>query len=389
MPGNVTARISSPSVPVQTAESEDVQRDVRRLVALAMDGLVPMFDPRAQLFCFKLERTAAGLTRKGLSRRYTMISLMGLHELEKRGTTSPIAIQPVLDGLLANTDWVDNVGDLGLLLWLCALTAPERLKEIVSALDVQCALTRYRGARQGYTMELAWFLAGLAHGSLARPEQFSELRDVAFRTYRLLRKNQSEQGIFGHVTRSRNIFDMLRSRIGHFADQVYPIYALTKFGQAFGYEKATESALDCALAICQAQGTLGQWWWHYDSTSGQAVGEFPVYSVHQHGMAPMALFALGEAIQSDFSPWIYKGLRWIKDNELDFDMEDAPAKLVWRCISRPALKRYWTVIINRLGPRRGSNEDLEVVFECRPYELGWLLYAFAGRDESSVLGLST
>ena len=95
MPGNLTARsVSSPNVPVQIAESEDVQRDVRRLVALAVNGLVPMFDPRAQLFCFKLERTAAGLTRKGLSRRYTMISLMGLHELEKRGTTSPIAIQP-------------------------------------------------------------------------------------------------------------------------------------------------------------------------------------------------------------------------------------------------------------------------------------------------------
>jgi hypothetical protein len=30
-------------------------------------------------------------------------------------------------------------------------------------------------------------------------------------------------------------------------------------------------------------------------------------------------------------------------------------------------------------------EDLKVLFECRPYELGWLLYAFANRIGKTVL----
>ena len=33
----------------------------------------------------------------------------------------------------------------------------------------------------------------------------------------------------------------------------------------------------------------GQWWWHYDVRDGSVVERYPVYSVHQHAMAPMAL----------------------------------------------------------------------------------------------------
>jgi hypothetical protein len=95
----------------------------------------------------------------------------------------------------------------------------------------------------------------------------------------------------------------------------------------------------------------------------------------------MVLFALGEAIKSDFSPWIYKGLQWLKDNELDFDMEDAPASLVWRCINKPTSKRYWSTAVSVLSARedRKSRQALNVLYECRPYELGWLLYAFADK----------
>jgi len=381
MSSNLASRVMAPNAPIHVQPSADVQRAIRRLTALAVNGLVPMFDAEKQLFCFKLKQTATGTVREGLSRRYTMITLMGLHRMEESGASSPVEIMPVFDGLLANTDWVDNVGDLGLLLWLCALVAPQRLEEVAHRLDVKSALTRFRDARHGSTMELAWFLTGLSHASLASPEQLTDLRDLAVETYRLLSKNQGEQGIFRHVAKRENIADIFRKGIGCFADQVYPIYAMTKFWQAFQFEKAAEKALDCALAICEAQGSLGEWWWHYDSSNGLVAGRYPVYSVHQHGMAPMVLFALGEAIQSDFSPWIYKGLQWISDNELDFDLEDSPANVVWRCISVSTAHRYWKAAIAKLTRRedRRSRDGVRVLFECRPYELGWLLYAFAGR----------
>jgi hypothetical protein len=96
-------------------------------------------------------------------------------------------------------------------------------------------------------------------------------------------------------------------------------------------------------------------------------------------MAPMALLALGEAVQSDFTPWIYKGLRWLGKNELDVDMLDDSANIIWRCVERTPINKYWKAAAYRVAGHKGrdSRTGLRPLFECRPYELGWLLYAFA------------
>jgi hypothetical protein len=308
-----------------------------------------------------------------------MMTLMGLQRLKESGAASPIATAPIMEALLANLDWVDNLGDLGLLLWLCAMVSPERLEELYRQLNVKTALDYSRHARQGRTMELAWFLAGLSHGELARSGNQRSMKDLAVKTYRLLIKNQGEEGIFGHQSTSGSVTGLLRGRVGSFADQVYPIYAMTKFSQAYGDKSAIERALDCTLTICAAQGSLGQWWWHYDSSTGRVSGRLPVFSVHQHGMGPMVLLELGEAIRSDFTPWIHKGLQWIRNNELAFDMEDGSANVVWRSIYRPTPRRLWSTATALLTHREDheSRRGLKVMAECRPYELGWLLYAFA------------
>jgi hypothetical protein len=365
---------------IRSNQASDESREmIHRLTALAVRGLVPMFDSERQLFCFSLTQSDSGLVRTGSSHRYTIMTLMGLHRLEQSGATSPIPIRPALDGLLNNLDWIGNIGDLGLLLWLCALAAPERLAEIERQTDIKATFARSRQVRQGRTMELAWFLAGLSHRKIACPDGMPCMKDLAFESYRMLAQNQGEQGVFGHFAGHGNLSDMFRRRIGNFADQVYPIYAMSKFSQAYGERCAVERALDCALKICEAQGPRGQWWWHYDSGSGRIAGRFPVYSVHQHAMAPMALLALGDAIQSDFTPWIYKGLQWIRDNELAFDMEDESANVVWRSQYRTTLRRWWGTAVALLTRREDpeSRHGLKVLYECRPYELGWLLYAFA------------
>lgn len=100
-------------------------------------------------------------------------------------------------------------------------------------------------------------------------------------------------------------------------------------------------------------------------------------------MAPMALCLLASVTGTDFRPWIQRGLDWIKgSNELGFDMENAAAGVVWRSIFRPSfrLRRYLKAAVGQehdVGVE--SADNLKVLFECRPYELGWLLYASAGR----------
>ena len=360
-------------------ERADMNRAIERLTALATEGLPQMLDPDRQLFCFKLRKADRGMIREGISHRYTMMTLMGLKRLEESGVSSPIPIAPVFDKLFSNFNWLNNLGDLGVILWTCAVVKPERIADIERDLDVANALENYVQTREGRTMELAWFLTGLSCASMAWPKTPTYFKDLATRTYQILIKNQGERGMFGHVATVGSMAGMLRGRVGSFADQVYPIYGMTRYGQAYGDKGAIERALECALTICEVQGSLGQWWWHYDSAAGRVAGRLPVFSVHQHAMGPMALLAIGEATASDFAPWIYKGLQWIRRNELGMDMEDSDSDIVWRSIYRPTSRRVLDTAIAMLSKRDDgeSRNGLKVMWECRPYELGWLLYAFA------------
>jgi len=356
------------------------QANIRELNLLAVKGLIAMFDSESQLFCFRMKQSKQGLAREGLSHRYTIITLLGLSQVESSRLRPLVDLKPTLENLLKNTSWLNNIGDLGLLLWLCALALPERLPETYISLDVKGALSRYRDAREKRTMELAWFLSGLAHATLARQEKLPGLMDLAVKTFHLLKSNQGSQGIFGHLPREGTFAGALRGRIGSFADQVYPIYALCKFAQAYGIEEAVKMAQACGETICRVQGPLGQWWWHYDSLTGEVVGRYPVFSVHQDGMAPMALFALGKSIGEDLSPWIYRGQQWISGkNELGRDLRETSTNIIWRSIYQAKCRTYFNEAKSLLG--FGHNNDapsgLRIRFECRPYHFGWLLYAFA------------
>jgi hypothetical protein len=230
---------------------------------------------------------------------------------------------------------------------------------------------------------MAWLLTGLAHVALAGKSGISGIKELAERTYQALVKNQGKGGFFGHLAASGSTAGKLRGWMGSFADQVYPILAFTRYSQAFQVPGALERALQCGQGICRAQGPLGQWWWHYDSRAGKVASMYPVFSVHQEAMGPMVLFPLGEATGRDFSENIYRGLRWIAGaNELGQEMRDFSHNFVWRNIHPvPETSMKLDVLLSHLRIYRdASTRPMEVLHECRPYELGWLLYAFAAHS---------
>jgi hypothetical protein len=357
-----------------TVETPRSDSRITQLVELAIRGLEPMYDPEKKLFCYRLRQTPSGLVREGISYRYTIMTLLGLLRAESAGFHPAINIPATVDLLLSDTAWLDNIGDLGLLLWLCARSSQEQLKRFYAMFDLERTLERYLDGRRRLTTGLSWFLTGLAYAKGATAEQPPALARLANETYRLLRANQGTHGIFGHMARRSSLAGLLRGRVGSFADQVYPIYAMAHFARAFKTKEAYQNALRCASAICSLQGPLGQWWWHYDSVTGRVVEHYPVYSVHQHAMAPMALFALQDTCNTDFSEQIYKGLEWIGGaNELQKDLEDAAAGVVWRCTYLPKSIAYAARTLLGKAP---NLDAMQILFECRPYELGWLLYAF-------------
>jgi len=371
-----------------TRKALDDRATVNRFVDLAVRGLVPMFDSKKQLFCYTLKKQNGAMVQEGISERYTMMTLMGLHRLEQAGTASPFDKERILQALFSDLTWMDNIGDLGVLLWTLGIVCPERYAQLESRLDLKTALTRYRDARKVLTMELAWFLIGLSYWAQVDPEKRSQLEPIAFEVFKTLKGNQGERGFFGHLSTSASLAGMARGRTGSFADQVYPIYGMAQFSKAYGQQEAALLAIKCANGICEEQGPMGQWWWHYDAPGGRVTDGYPVFSVHQHAMAPFTLFGLGEVIGRNFDECIYKGLRWINSqNELSYDMEDQNNGVIWRCImrSRRSPARYLKAGLRIYSDtiQHSRPEDLKVLFECRPYELGWLLYAFANRRLAS------
>jgi hypothetical protein len=357
-----------------------VNPDLCELNRMSVQGLVPMFVPEKQLFCFRLVRTNQGMVSEGLSPRYTIMTLLGLRELERTGARTPFDLNAIYASLALNMGWIQGAGDLGLMIWLTAVFAPDQIDDIFSRCKLETALDRYADAREARTMELAWFLSGLSHAALACPEKLSDLKTLADVTYQRLAKNQGKSGFFGHLSTTKSVAGFFRGRIGSFADQIYPVYAMSKYAVAFHLEAPAKIALHCAKAICDVQGELGQWWWLYDSQSGRVSSKFPVYSVHQQGMAPMGLLAAEEATMQSFQEPIYKGLRWIYGaNELKEDMRDMSQNLIWRCIyPQQKYGKYVNVLRSLIGMQSGgfSAADLRILHEDRPYELGWLLYAF-------------
>jgi hypothetical protein len=345
-----------------------------------------MFDADKQLFCHRLLRTELGLVREGLSPRYTIMTLLGLRELELAGMDSPFDTQAIYASLIRDTNWIQGIGDFGLLIWLTATFDPDQLGRLFSKFDCQTALDRYSDAQEARTMELAWFLAGLAHAAQTSPKLLSALTDLSVETYHRIEENQGEYGLFGHLSTKNSLAGRLRGRIGSFADQIYPIYAMSRFAKVFQVEDPLGPALECATAVCGAQGESGQWWWLYDARSGRVSSRYPVYSVHQQGMAPMGLFAVEEASGQSFKQFIYKGLLWIYgNNELGADMRDAAENLIWRCIlPKKSQSKYWEMAMSVVRSPREDAEvgSLKILYEQRPYEFGWLLFALARNSET-------
>lgn len=230
------------------------------------------------------------------------------------------------------------------------------------------------------TVDCAWALsAGLA------ARQFGDTQDVVSLATKRLMSGLSASGLFPHMLPA-SASGRFRAHIGCFADQVYPIQALSRLHAAQSNTQALSAAEVCAERICALQGPAGQWWWHYDTRNGAVVEGYPVYSVHQHAMAPMALLDLREAGGTDFSQAIIKGMRWLDEHpEVSMPLVASEKGVIWRKVARreprKVVRGLSAVTTSLLPGLHVPGLDtlfppVRVDYECRPYELGWLMYAW-------------
>ncbi|MFE2062577.1 hypothetical protein ACFXDH_09240 [Streptomyces sp. NPDC059467] len=366
----------------------------QRLLAVAESGLPSMLLPGGEAFAF----TMAGhqepdgswtLERRGISTRYAAITVLGaqyLPEDRQRAVLGGHTAQEFAGLLVESLPAVTNLGDAALIAWAAAEAEHPKLSDAlgrVEALDVP--------GRPQYTVEAAWVLSALA---AARSTVDVERRFTAARD-RLLRARIGDSPLFPHAT-GPGLVSWYRAHVSCFADQTYPLQALARAhasGDGEGDPEALAAAKACAARICELQGDGGQWWWHYDARTGGVVEGYPVYSVHQHAMAPTALFDLADAGGSDFGAAIRRGLRWMTDvPELAGSEHREPMVLdelgaTWRKVYRGDPKKAVRAargLSTRVAPGLRLTaldrvyRPLSVDRECRPYEFGWMLYAWQG-----------
>lgn len=294
--------------------------NVAKLIGLALGGLQQMYYPDQKFFCYRAELQNGALVKRGVSRTNTLITLIGLQKAEQTGFPRPFDTEPAIKNAQTIFGQLDKIGDVGLFFWLASLIPSIMTRIHVSKADLLAGFSNCKDARERRTMELAWFLAGLSEYAIATGDSI-KLSDIAKKTLTLLLANQEASGLFRHSFPGGSISGFLRSRIASFADQIYPIYALSRCQVAFGFKESGVSAINCAEKLCSQQGPLGQWWWHYDAVNGGVIRRYPVYSVHQDGMAPMALVALGQITGEIPSKSIESSLAWVAGkNECSIDM---------------------------------------------------------------------
>jgi len=83
-----------------------------------------------------------------------------------------------------------------------------------------------------------------------------------------------------------------------------------------------------------------------------------------------------------------EGLPWcFGENELDFQFYDAPGRFAHRAIKRAGWADRAELWVNTAAglsrlPWRARLGRVEVNSTCRPYHLGWILEAWAGRESN-------
>jgi hypothetical protein len=345
---------------------------------LALSGVALAYQPDRGQVVFTRRRIQGGqVVPEGSSVRYTAMVALGLHrlpEVDQRRALAGLSAAELANHLADRAATCTDLGDLAVICWAVAETGGSS----VSAVDR--LLTLLRSDKPVPTVHAAWALTALvaARRLESTKAPAARLRD------RLVASRRRGQALFGHAIEGGRF-------VGCFADQIYPIQALARYAQVHGDEGALDAANSCAARICELQGRAGQWWWHYDSRTDRVIEGYPVYSVHQHAMAPMALHDLRAAGGADHGDAIDLGLSWLAaPPERDVQLIDVDEAVVWRKIARREYPnksvRAVKTGVRRVAPRAGFAAvdrlvpPVRVDWECRPYELGWLLYAWTGEQ---------
>ncbi|MHC4423499.1 MAG: hypothetical protein ACYSWR_02355, partial [Planctomycetota bacterium] len=319
----------------------------------------------------------------GFSARYAAISQIGIAKWLRFHPEDTMHLSSLWPKVVDNRHKIKHIGDFALALWAGVASEADDCELFAGLL----AASWQHQAHLCDATELGWIVQAC---TLALQEQGNlelHLQPVLDEAKeRLVILFRPRQNLFQRHNRS-GLRRVVNRRIACFADQVYPIMALSTYGLCFNDTESIQLAAGTVEQICRFQGSLGQWWWHYDVGGAKVCEEYPVFSVHQDAMAPMAIMASDKATGRNHSEEIELGMRWLFGaNELGQNLFNAGQGIIWRDIEKCEPAKFSRALraflcVGDLKQLHGLAGRCFVGFrinrECRPYHLGWILYTWA------------
>lgn len=366
----------------------EVGSRMRELADIALRALPLMFDEEKGLFSQKAVPEGDRLVNRGVNPYYSAASMVGILSQTEVSPETVVPVGRALDALHDACEGAAGSPLLATALWAGALAGDARAARLVDRLDRTLVVEASESAALGQALR----------GLIAGAEGFPEARDPALALARrcaaaLLSRHSAEAAVFRAMPRRPSgMRSLLGARITSFASQVYPLLGLATL-HAHSGEAPPPALRATAEFLVRAQGSLGQWWWLYAPGTAAVLEGYPVYSVHQDGMALMGLLPVEALGEGSYREALGRGLEWLDRNELATALVGGSPPFICRNIQRRGSDadapfgigrgNFARVVARSLAPRPAGNRTeadpatLEPLRECRSYHLGWLLYAQA------------
>lgn len=268
----------------------------------------------------------------------------------------------------------------GMALWTSAAMERPLPAEVSEAIHGRFSDRRNWASLRG--QDLGMVLTGLCAVADKGDTRSRELAKPLFEF--LVSKFSSQSGLFFDEAQG------LRKSFASFATQTYLTIACYAYFELSGDKRALKLANSCVKKLISLQGPRGEWPWFYHVPSGRVVDFYEVYSVHQDGMAPAFLeYAERHGVPEAASARL-RGFNWIfGENQLGVSMLKPEVGMILRSQVRKGelenkLPRIMRSVFRATAGRSSRVEDavqLVIRRECRSYHLGWMLWAFAGRQD--------
>jgi hypothetical protein len=360
--------------------------DARPRVALsplclgALEFLENAYDEERALFSYSATLVDGRFVndfQHPLALRYTVNTLLGLRRAAPYAGGHELCAEELVERFLQRqAGRLTSPADRGLLLALLAEGPWEdEARRVLSGVAEVCG-------RPGLNVQdVAWLLWG---ASAATRAGLAGAEPLAARLLRmLLGFADASSGLPRHSAKR------YRSHVVSFGGLVYYLRALHEAAGALAdHTGAARFRRGVELAL-RLQGPNGEWPWMIGVARGLPLDVYPVFTVHQDSMAMLFLLpALDSGV--DVQNAIKASVAWnFGRNQLGESLVVEAPFHVYRSIERadrlPRATRYVRTLARAAAARPAGlvpNGGLRINRECRSYHLGWILHAWAGREDA-------